>query len=141
MAPDCTMSAKSVDIDDRYNDCGDYPSACLFFMLFQVVAAFCVLNLVVAIILNAFTWCYSLEPSEITEGLSVNGEHLLHFKQIWDRFDLFGTGFINIDQLQFFMSVVQFQIKELCATGEMSQQDEAMYSDFSSFGSGPGGTD
>ena len=144
MGPDCTMTmGTSSELPDgsKYNDCGDYITSCLYFVLFQVVATFCVLNLVVAIILNAFTWCYSLEPSEITEGLSVNGEHLLHFKQIWDRFDLFGTGFINIDQLQFFMSVVQFQIKELCATGEMSQQDEAMYSDFSSFGSGPGGTD
>ena len=40
---------------------------------------FCVLNLVVAIILNAFTWCYSLEPSEITSGLFVNSQHLIHF--------------------------------------------------------------
>ena len=37
MAPDCTASAGSVDIDDRYNECGDYYSACLFFMLFQVI--------------------------------------------------------------------------------------------------------
>ena len=43
------------------------------------MATFCVLNLVVAIILNAFTWCYSLEPSEITSGLDINSLHMLHF--------------------------------------------------------------
>lgn len=135
MAPDCTMSAKSVDIDDRYNDCGDYPSACLFFMLFQVVAAFCVLNLVVAIILNAFTWCYSLEPSEITAGLVVHSAHLLHFKQIWDRFDANGTGFVDVNALQFLMAVVQYHIPELCGTGKVDQLGQKLYKDFASYGS------
>ena len=48
--------------------------------VWQVAATFCVLNLVVAIILNAFTWCYALEPSEITSNLAVTSENLLHFK-------------------------------------------------------------
>ena len=41
---------------------------------------FAVLNLVVAIILNAFTWCYSLEPTKITSDLVFTTNHLLHFK-------------------------------------------------------------
>ena len=49
------------------------------FGVLQVVTTFCLLNMVVAIILNAFTWCYSLEPSEITSELFVNSRDLLHF--------------------------------------------------------------
>ena len=104
--------------------------------MWQVVATFCVLNLVVAILLNAFTWCYSLEPSEITAGLVVNSAHLLHFKvsthtnkdhilfrcplqKIWDRFDTLGTGFVDLNVLQFMMAVIQYNIPELCSTGEV----------------------
>ena len=55
------------------------PSVELGFGALQVLVTFCVLNMVVAIILNAFTWCYSLEPSEITSELFVNSRDLLHF--------------------------------------------------------------
>ena len=104
------------------------------------MATFCVLNLVVAIILNAFTWCYALEPSEITAGLDVNSEHMIHFtviprykwqgidsslQEIWIRFDLFGTGFIELQQLQFLMSIVLYNIPELCRTGEVVENATA----------------
>ena len=85
----------------------------------QVIATFAVLNLVIAIILNAFTWCYSLEPSEITGSLTLHAVHLRHFKEIWDRFDLFGTGFIDERQLQFFLACVQYNVDALCALGSV----------------------
>ena len=46
----------------------------------QLILVYCVLNVAVAVILNAFTWVYALEPSEITSTLVLNSEHLLHFK-------------------------------------------------------------
>merc|ERR1711865_379668 len=142
MGPDCTMTmGTSSELPDgsKYNDCGDYITSCIFFVLFQVVATWGVLNLVVAIILNAFTWCYSLEPSQITAGLAVTSEHFLHFKEIWTRFDLFGTGFIPVAQLQLLMSLVQFNLPDLCRTGTVNQRDDPMYSDYSSFDSSPEG--
>ena len=75
------------------------------------------------------------------------------------RFDLYGTGFIDLSQLQFLMTMIQYHIPALCDKGEVllpshairrriyfcyhqvNQQDEVMYTDFSSFGSGPNGTD
>jgi len=146
MGPDCTMTMddypeSQLPDGSKYNDCGDYFTSCAYFVFFQVMATFCVLNLVVAIILNAFTWCYSLEPSEITSGLDINSTHMLHFTEIWIRFDLFGTGFIQLDQLQFLMSIVLYNIPEMCRTGEVNQQDEPGFVDYSSFGSGPGSCD
>jgi hypothetical protein len=115
--------------------------ATLFFVVFQVVATFAVLNLVIAIILNAFTWCYSLEPSEITGSLVLHAVHLRHFKEIWDRFDLMGTGFLDVKQLQFFLACVQYNIDAMCALGSVNQDDELMYRDYSSFGTGNNGAD
>jgi len=63
----------------------------------------------------------------------------LHFKEIWTRFDLFGTGFIPVAQLQLLMSLVQFNLPDLCRTGTVNQRDDPMYSDYSSFDSSPEG--
>ena len=140
MGPDCT-SGTSED-GSAYNDCGDYITACMFFVIFQVCATFCVMNLVVAIILNAFTWCYSLESPEITGEMGLNATHLQHFTNIWSRFDLFGTGFIDVRQLHSLMGVVQYNIRELCFQGtEFNQRDEQKFVDYASFGSGANGTD
>ena len=83
----------------------------------------------------------------------------IRLQEIWMRFDLYGTGFIDLSQLQFLMTVIQYHIPALCDCGEVlfpshascrsihscvhqvNQQDEVMYTDFSSFGSGPDGTD
>jgi len=55
---------------------------------------------VIAIILGAFTWCYSLEQSELTSNLVITADDLRHFKAIWDRFDLYSTGQIDVEDLQ-----------------------------------------
>lgn len=144
MAPDCT---KTIDAESElsdgteYNDCGDYFTTCVFFVTFQVITALMVLNLIVGIIINAFTWCYSLEPSEITSALVVNSEHLLHYKEIWSRFDLAQSGFVDVKDLQFLLSVLQYNIPELLRTGKVDQQGVFIIMDYSSFGSGPEGKD
>ena len=76
-------------------------------------STFAVLNVVIAIILGAFTWCYSLEQSELTSNLVITADDLRHFKAIWDRFDLYSTGEIDIEDLQLFLSVVRFNIPQV----------------------------
>ena len=137
--PDCSNLLKdsAPDMDDDYTDCGDPIKGCIFFIMFQVVSAFAVLNLVIAIILNAFTWCYSLEPSEITGSLNISAHHLRHFKAIWDRFDTDGYGSMPVSNLKCLLAIAQHNVPNLFKQGEVNQKDESNYTDFSSWGSGP----
>lgn len=132
--PDCSIFTDQNGY--QINDCGKTIFSVVYHCLFQVFSTFAVLNVVIAIILGAFTWCYSLEPSEITGSLTITADNLRHFKAIWDRFDLFGTGEIRIEDLQTFLAVVRHNIPEIFATGTRDQQDRMMYKDCSSFGNG-----
>ena len=78
--PSCTVIPAAPGDGDELNDCGNYYMAVLYFVSFQIASTFCVLNLVIGIILGAFTWCYSLEPSEITGNLKISAQHLRHCK-------------------------------------------------------------
>jgi len=118
------------------NDCGKPSVSILYHTLFQILSTFAVLNVVIAIILGAFTWCYSLEESELTEGLAVTADDLRHFKQIWDRFDIYSTSQIPIKDLQLFLAVVKWNVPKMFCTGVVTQQGKLLYKDYSSFGSG-----
>lgn len=141
--PECTNLEKDSQpgLDKAFSDCGDPIKGHIFFLSFMVVSAFAVLNLVIAIILNAFTWCYSLEPSEITGSLCISAKHLRHFKAIWDRFDIDGDASMPVSDLQCLLAVAQKNIPELFFSGYVNQKDEKLYTDYSSFGTGPGKTD
>jgi len=118
------------------DDCGQYMPSVIYHTLFQVFSTFAVLNVVIAIILGAFTWCYSLEESKLTSKLPITADNLRHFKMIWDRFDLYSTGEIEMRHLQLFLSVVRWNIPRIFSTGLLSQQGDPLYKDYSSFGSG-----
>lgn len=143
MIPDCTNLDKDAQpgLDKAVTDCGNSFTGVLFFVAFQVVATFAVLNLVIAIILNAFTWCYSLEPSEITGSLVISTAHLKHFKAIWDRYDIDGDGSMPLSSLQSFLAISQHIVPNLFIQGLKNQKDEFIYSDYSSFGTGPNKSD
>lgn len=131
--PFCTKDFTSPE-GFKVNDCGDPFMSILFHVSFQIFSTFAVLNVVIAIILGAFTWCYSLEQSELTSGLAINADHLRHLKAIWDRFDLYSEGHIDIKRLQVFLAVVRYVIPEFFCTGTRTQQGELLYKDYSSFG-------
>lgn len=118
------------------NDCGSAAASIFYHCVFQIMSTFAVLNVVIAIILGAFTWCYSLEEGELTSGLPVTADHLRHFKAIWNRFDLYSTGEIGADKLQLFFAVLRYNIPEMFCTGVRTQSDQMLYKDYSSFGSG-----
>jgi len=126
---------------NEVNDCGDSVLSTIYFVSFQILSTFCVLNLVIAIILGAFTWCYSLEPSEITGDLLISAKHLRHCKLIWDRFDLYGTGSIDVQHLQTFLSILRFNVPNIFSKGVRDQNDQMLYRDYSSFGTNFDGSD
>jgi len=140
--PFCTSNFEQVVLENgvpvstySVDDCGSVMASVLYHTAFQVLSTFAVLNVVVAIILGAFTWCYSLEESELTTDLRISAQHLKHFRAIWDRFDLYSTGMIPISDLQLFLAVVRWNVPEMFCTGIRTQSDAMLYRDCSSFGS------
>jgi hypothetical protein len=131
--PYCTEDFRTVD-GWEVDDCGNPMASVLYHTIFQIFSTFAVLNVVIAIILGAFTWCYSLEQSELTSNLSINADHLRHFKAIWDRFDPYGTGDMPIERFQLFLAVVRLNIPQFFSTGVRTQNDEVLFKDMSSFG-------
>jgi len=116
------------------DDCGSPLVAIIYSVSFQLFTTFAVLNVIIAIILGAFTWCYSLEQGELTQGLPITADNFRHFKQIWDRFDLYSTGRIDISHFKTFLVVLQWNIPTLFKTGERTQNDSECYSDYASWG-------
>jgi len=123
----------NIEIDFTANDCGSAFASVGFHVIFQFFSTFAVLNVVIAIILGAFTWCYALEQSELTSDLPVTADDLRHFKMIWDRFDLYGSGEMDVERLQLFLAVVRSNIPKIFYTGVQTQSDEMLYIDYSSF--------
>jgi len=145
-APMCTENYRQGVFDEQgveidyfiVNDCGSPAVGMIFAFVFQILATFAVLNVVIAIILSAFTWCYSLEQGELTSGLLVNSAHLRHFKAIWDKFDLFSSGKIDTARFRLLLAVLQWNIHVMFETGAANQNDEDIITDYCSFG-GPRG--
>jgi len=107
-----------------------------FMVLFQILSTFAVLNVVIAIILSAFTWCYSLEQSELTSSLPITASDIRHFKAIWDRFDLYSTGKIDLQHMQLLLGVLEWNIPSLFISGIRNQADDVLVNDYASFGPG-----
>ena len=76
---------------------------------------------------------------------------------VWDRFDLYGTGFIELNQLPILLAITRHNIKFLCSSGKVThcwlslprlilctqvdQHDMVVYNDYTSFGEGSTPTD
>jgi len=143
--PSCTQAGTQFinnshgDVEFKVNDCGTVYGVAspvisvVYHSLFQALSKYAVLNVVIAIILGAFTWCYSLEQSELTSNLPVTADNVRHFKAIWDRFDLYSTGRIDIEHLPLFLAVVQWNIPTLFSTGVYTQEDRLLFNDYVSF--------
>ena len=136
--PECTQGVTQTigTYTFEVDDCGKQAASIFYHVVFQIFSTFAVLNVVIAIILGAFTWCYSLEQSELTSNLVITADDLRHFKAIWDRFDLYSTGELDIEDLQLFLAVVRFNIPQMFSTGVSTQQDALLFRDYSSWGSG-----
>jgi len=149
MFPLCTYGYSETQIGPdgvattfKVNDCGSpYGDAtgiisAIYHVAFQIFSTFAVLNVVIAIILGAFTWCYAMEEGELTDGLPLTADNVRHFKAIWDRFDLYSTGRVDISKLQLLLTVIQYNIPSMFCTGDRTQSDEMLYNDYASWGFG-----
>ena len=86
--------------------------------------------------------------------------HNCAVQEIWSRFDIYQTGFVDLRDLQLLMCVLQYNIPDLLRTGrvrtslvcfevhrpqqhalQVSQEGESVCMDYLSFGSGPDGAD
>lgn len=83
-----------------YSDCGNSTLAQLLFMLWNILSMYVFLNILISVVVNNFSYVYHS-----------NGEHKLltrnelrKFKSAWNKYDNYGTGWINLDQLSEFLS-------------------------------------
>ena len=84
-------------------DCGN-PAAGVYLLSFIFLTTFVMTNLVVAVIMNSFTWLYSMENTRGNNTVGVND--LRKFKEIWQTFDLQGTGSVAHKHLKTIVEAV-----------------------------------
>merc|ERR1740117_801356 len=91
--PRCTYSS-----DDSKNDCGPHTLfVMIYFFAYIVSATYIFLNLFVAVVLENFTFTYSLKNIEDELGLSE--DDLEHCMAIWELYDIELTGKIAVSDL------------------------------------------
>ena len=84
-------------------DCGSQ-GAGVYLMSFIVLTTFVMVNMVVAVILDAFTWLYSMETSRGNNSIGIN--ELRKFKEVWQTYDVYSTGSIALKHLKSFVEEV-----------------------------------
>jgi hypothetical protein len=73
-------------------DCGN-PAAGVYLMSFILLTNFVLMNLVVAAILNSFSWLSAMENSRGNSAVGV--ADLRKFKAVWQTFDVYSTGSVS----------------------------------------------
>jgi len=91
MPPHCT-------IDGDIYDCGSVVTR-TYFVSFLSIACFVVIEMAVAVVLEQFTWMYSLNKTLFNSNIAVSSNDLQDFKAVWESFDPRRTGFISMVQL------------------------------------------
>ena len=64
------------------------------------ITNYIILNLVVAVIMEHFTWLYSMERTAIAGHIGISADDVRHFQAEWERLDPLGRGSIPITDLQ-----------------------------------------
>ena len=103
MPPYCT-------IDSDVYDCGSvFPRT--YFVSFLSIVCFVVIEMVVAVILENFTWMYAMNKTLFNKHtISISSNDLEDFKDLWEEFDPRRTGSISMMQLGPFLT----RLKEDC---------------------------
>lgn len=111
---DCQVAAPHCTVG---KDCGSSWSA-LYFFSFVLLARYIALNLVVAVVMESFTWLYSMERTAVTHDLDVSVDDLRAFQSEWERLDPLARGTIPITDLQ----VLLHRLPEPFGRPELTQQ-------------------
>jgi len=81
-------------------DCGSIFSA-LYYGAVLLICGIVVVNMVVAVVVENFTWLYAMEKNSLNEHeIKVSAEDLRLFRQEWDQIDIRGSGFIHETDLK-----------------------------------------
>jgi len=85
---------------DHYdNECSPHPSAAIiYFIVFVILCAFVMLNLVIAVILDNF------QNSNQNEEAPVGRDHVVRFCEVWSKLDPFATYYISAAKLQYLVA-------------------------------------
>jgi len=94
---DCMLQPPACSSGDDWTDCGQ-PAfvTTVYFSAFLVTATYIFLNLFVAVVLENFTFLYSLENASSMESIGLTLNDLSKFMKVWDGFDPLNTGFLAI---------------------------------------------
>jgi hypothetical protein len=92
-----------VDSDNpSLTDCGNFQYAYMLFISWNIISMYIFVNMFISLIFESFSYVYANN----TETTSLNREEIRKFKTAWQRFDPFGTGFIDPEDLSDFMKTL-----------------------------------
>mmetsp|Transcript_3541 Transcript_3541/g.12709 ORF Transcript_3541/g.12709 Transcript_3541/m.12709 type:complete len:1714 (-) Transcript_3541:989-6130(-) len=87
------------EVDDYVNECSPHPSAAIiYFIVFVILCAFVMLNLVIAVILDNF------QNSNQNEEAPVGRDHVVRFCEVWSKLDPFASYYISAAKLQYLVA-------------------------------------
>jgi len=96
--PECTLGD-----DDHDGDCGLHRVATnLYFSSFLICATYIFLNLFIAVVLENFTFLYSLSNDDALAGIGVSQKDLADYMKHWDEYDPKSTGLLAKDRIEQF---------------------------------------
>jgi len=83
-------------------DCGS-PISIPYFFTFLVLVYYIIANMVVAVVMEQFTWMYSLEKTTASCAVQISTDDLHEFEREWQKLDPVGRGTIMINDLAMFI--------------------------------------
>jgi len=98
-APQCTAIG-AYDKDGVWHDpdCGT-TWAVVYFFTFIVICKYVILNVIVAVVMESFTWLYSMERTNVTDDLNISVDDMRNYQLEWERLDPLGRGSIPISDV------------------------------------------
>ena len=105
--PFCSILTDPHTGENLSNDCGNVAVSVIFHVTFQLATMFMAVNFILAIIINEFGWVLALVP-KLSKDEAANmastmtpilPEHVKKFRLIWDRFDPYSSGQVNVSNL------------------------------------------
>jgi len=128
MREDCRVSPPQCTYGQ---DCGSYYFSTLYFLSFTILSTFVVLNMVVAVVMDNFTWTYALErlPAPDTgpdadevgvayvgefrmavdDHIIVSSQDLQSYAAVWKRFDEQYTGVVRITTVSHILDAITLE--------------------------------
>ncbi|QPG73759.1 hypothetical protein FOA43_001073 [Brettanomyces nanus] len=84
-----------------YNtDCGEEGLAFVLFIVWNILSMYIFMNIMISVVINNFSYVYHGSGPHA----AITREELRKFKRAWNKYDVYGSGYIRPDQFQSFLS-------------------------------------